>query len=787
MKTLFKILVVVVIAFAAFYVFLIIPNDKRLAPIDTSVKPDGVPEELYFDMTKNMSDANIEVPALDAAEKYLDKYPYKQDYPALHNGPLNLHVSLGWFPLKTVHRDCIFAPAPSKIEYTLTLPENPVLKFDYGIISSVNGDLLSGAEFSVVVAPENKAGEKVFNAVEQPMKPFRWRSYDALYKNFLKYFRPGLEDRDGKWEYAQVDLRKYSREKVTISFIVTKGSGVALSFWGRPCLYSKTAAAVKRPPSVILIVIDSFKRGHMIPEFSPVLCGMAGEGVDFKRAFSNGNNTKLSVYSFMASRYPFEMPETATHYDLSKQEKENFYKRQTVTIPSMFAANGYRSAGIGSVSLFSDGHGLSGDIGFDEAENLEASGYSPPHVTQEAINWLARHGNEKFFLLIYYYGPHGPYRPPLSYLWRTLKTGKYANLRDALYSGDIVYHDDYIKILKEYLQSSPAFKDTVVIVTADHGLAFRSGVYDWPTKYGAWKKKTVWFHSHGVNVTPDDLNVPLIFWNLKKQRVVERKVQLLDLAPTLAELSGIPPSKDFKGQSLLGLMDGKNFSEGVTFHQGVTNYGVYWKDEYLYVKNFMPREGFPKESVIPEEMYYLVNDSVCAKNLAFEESPELTIMRRFFNTFLVQDEENRLVFKGQGNSSALIKVSSEGAIDSVETGAALKSKSRRSFTVALKNGETVSFVTSPRRAGLKLSASIDGKVVKPSGILYGSQGLALNQGFEIKSADRDYYRGICETYKPGTGGAVLFGTIVKDKVAYEDLKNSPKQLKSMLEQWGYIN
>jgi hypothetical protein len=514
---------------------------------------------------------------------------------------------------------------------------------------------------------------------------------------------------------------------------------------------------------------------------------MASEGVDFKRALSNGNNTKLSVYSFMSSRYPFEMPETATHYDLSKAEKESFYKRAIPTIPSMFAANGYRTAGIGSVSLFCDGHGLSGDIGFDEAENLEQSGYSPPHVTEEAIKWLNRHGNEKFFLLVYYYGPHGPYRPPLRYLWKALRSGKYDNLRDALYSGDIIYHDDYVKMLKQYLQSSPAFKDTIVVVTADHGLAFRSGVYDWPTRFGEWKKKTVWFHSHGVSITPDDLNVPLVFWNINLKKTIERKVQLLDLGPTLAELTGIVPPAEFKGQSLLGLMKGKDFSEGVTFHQGVTNRGVYWKDEYLYIDNFKPREGFPKETVVPEELYNIQKDSACLENLAFIESPLLTKMRGFYEAVLVRDEENRIVFNGPAGSTATIYVSAEGNIDIADTKAVIRDRTKRSFTVELKNGDTFSFSMVPAQARLYISGDIDGVKLKPSDILYGSSAIAINASLEITPEDRVYYKGLPDNFNEDKIPVLLFGIFAKDNVSQENLKNSPKQLKSMLEQWGYIN
>lgn len=786
MKRIFAILIIFVTVFAVFYALLVVPNDKRIRM--TSYQPKSGPaEELYFDMTKNLVNARMTLPNLSQAQKLLDKYEFKQAFEGTHNGPLNMHVSLGWFPLKTKHRDSIFAPGNSRIEYTLTLCRAPVLKFDYGIISSMNGRQLKGTEFSVTVTGEDKAEETVFSAAEKPLKTYFWNYYDKTYKNFIKYFKPGLEDRDGKWNYAEVDLAKYAGKKVVISFVTKQDSGLALSFWGKPCVYDRAPDTGKRLPSVVLVVIDSFKRSHMRTEYSPAIVSMAAEGVDFTRALSNGNNTKLSVYSLLASRYPFEMPETAMHYNLSKNEKQGFYRRKIKTLPALLGESGFRTAAIGSVSLFSDGHGLSGDTGFDEYINLEQSGYSPPHVTEETLRWLQKHASEKFFLLVYYYGPHGPYRPPVRYGWKALRTGQTENLRDALYAGDIMYHDDYLRVLKDYIKSSPALKDTVVIVTSDHGVAFRSAVYDWPAKYGAWKKKKISFHSHGVSVTPDDLNVPLLFWNTGVIKSVTEKVQLLDLAPTIAETAGIKIPAEFKGQSLKGLMEGRPFSEPVTFHEGVTNRGVYWKDKYLYVNNFRPREGFPKETVVPEELYDLDSDSGCLKNLAAAESPALTKMRGFFGAMLARDEENRIVYSGPEGTTALVSVTVSGAFEIIETSSTVRERGRRSFTAQMSSGQSVSFTTHRRRSGIRITASSGGLVLGPQDILYGGSALPLNQSFVIKPEDRGYYMGLPERFKATARPLLLFGIFAKENTSSEDLRNAPKQLKSMLEQWGYIN
>ena len=86
----------------------------------------------------------------------------------------------------------------------------------------------------------------------------------------------------------------------------------------------------------MLIVIDSMRADHLVSGLSPYLIQWSRRGVVFKNALSNGNMTKLSVSSFLSSRYPFEMPELAQHYDLSQADKNTFYARHFPTLPGVF-------------------------------------------------------------------------------------------------------------------------------------------------------------------------------------------------------------------------------------------------------------------------------------------------------------------------------------------------------------------------------------------------------------------------------------------------------------------
>lgn len=786
-----KIFGIILVIFVFFYLFFIIPNDDRVQKLQLNGTKTELREVLAYDFIDNLPHASISCPSVAKSGKILEKYPYRQTSSYIHSHPLNLHVSLGWFPLKTDHLNSIFAPAPSTFEFPFKTPQKPVLKFNYGIISSIEKKMCAPVSFRVELIDEKKNVHILFEKTVASLKPYTWRYYDSFYKNFYKYFSPDLEDREGKWDFADIDISSYAEQNVKIRFIAEcakNADGTALSFWGNPRIYTRVNGKI--PPNIILVVIDSFRKDELNPKSTPNLWDLAEKGANFQNALSNGNMTKLSVYSFLTSRYPFEIPEAATHYELSAKDKDNFYKRKIASLPSVLRKCGYSTCEIGSVSLFSDGHGLSADLGFDESINLEHSGYSPPHVTGAGIDWLKKHGSEKFFLMLYYDGPHGPYRPPIRYLLKSIRTrGLLGGIRMALYRGEIIYHDQYIGYLKEYLKSSWLIENTLIVFTSDHGVAFRSAIYDWPTKHGAWRKKKVQFHSHGVSVTPEDIGVPLIFYMPGKisARHLENHVQLLDLAPTLVDIANAKIPAEFKGQSLLPAMEGKPFEEIVTFHHGWLNYGVYLRDKYLYIKNTAPRDKFPVEALIPEELYDLKDDAQCRNNLAVRDSPVLTRMRNIMKGFLPRNEVNRIILYASPGKKAELSIFVDGTIKEVKTNEKVKPIGNSSLQVNLAPGQALDFTTIPNDASFNIKAFVDGKLLNTKHYLCGRYALPLLGSGLVETKDRGFFEGIPKKFEQNDKPVLLLGIEQEAKPSAENLEKSPKQLKSMLEEWGYIN
>lgn len=104
------------------------------------------------------------------------------------------------------------------------------------------------------------------------------------------------------------------------------------------------------------------------------------------------------------------------------------------------------------------------------------------------------------------------------------------------------------------LEASGQLDNTVVILHADHGMALGD--------HGLF--------SAGCRFYESDTHVPLVFsWpgHFKQGLRAEGLVELIDLAPTLLDLAGLPVAERMNGQSLLpvltGQADGGHIKEGV--------------------------------------------------------------------------------------------------------------------------------------------------------------------------------------------------------------------------------
>lgn len=145
-------------------------------------------------------------------------------------------------------------------------------------------------------------------------------------------------------------------------------------------------------------------------------------------------------------------------------------------------------------------------------------------------------------------------------------------------------------------------ENTIIVVTGDHGMPFprcKANLYDWGAR------------------------VPLVIrWGneIKKAKVAEEFVSLIDLAPTFLEVAGVDIPEEMTGRSLLPILEGEEerSRDFVTFGRerhtpaqaspsmdGYPSRGIRTQ-EYLYIRNIFPERwpaGVPNGSTHPFDVF----------------------------------------------------------------------------------------------------------------------------------------------------------------------------------------
>ena len=128
------------------------------------------------------------------------------------------------------------------------------------------------------------------------------------------------------------------------------------------------------------------------------------------------------------------------------------------------------------------------------------------------------------FLWVHLFDPHAPYESPEPYA---------SAFRGRPYDGEIAFTDAQVGALLQRVGQRRPGRDTIVAVTADHGEGL--GEHGEPT--------------HGLFVYDSTIRVPLIVTGpgVPAGRVVQSMVRLIDVAPTLLNLSGRRSARERRG------------------------------------------------------------------------------------------------------------------------------------------------------------------------------------------------------------------------------------------------
>lgn len=342
-------------------------------------------------------------------------------------------------------------------------------------------------------------------------------------------------------------------------------------------------------PNVLLLILDTVRAANLglygyARATTPELTRLASRGVVFDRALSSSSWTLPSHASIFTGRWAAELS-ADWHSPLDARDP---------TLAEVFSRRGYRTAGfIANIDFANAESGLARGFMHYEDYRLTIASIAvtsalgqyirfhqglrtlmhwsnfPGRKTasdlrQDVERWVRTHHDRPFFVFANFYDAHTPYLPPPPY--DTLFTGRRLRWEDrdrfddpghlpspqilrneeAMYDGAIASIDAELGRLLADLDASGALRNTIVIVTADHGEEFG--------EHGVW--------GHGYGLYLSSLRVPLVIVaprGVPAAARVPQWISLRDLAATIVDLAGAPTS--MPGRSLARYWNGARASD----------------------------------------------------------------------------------------------------------------------------------------------------------------------------------------------------------------------------------
>ncbi len=291
--------------------------------------------------------------------------------------------------------------------------------------------------------------------------------------------------------------------------------------------------------NVLLITIDTLRLDRVgafggTRNLTPTLDRLAREGLTLTRTYASAPLTLPSHTSILTAVSP------PVH-----GVRTNGIARlgpRLPTLATVLQSAGYRTAAFVGAFVLDARFGLT--RGFDvyddnygekhEGDRTEGAERRAEDVIKPALAWIApprnqqaAPGKQPWFAWLHFYDPHEPYDAPEP--WRS---------QHEPYDAEVAYVDATLGRFLDELQQAGQLSHTLVTVAADHGESL-----------GEHGERT-----HGTFVYDVTMRVPWIIWTPSGtvRGTYGGLVRLIDLAPTMLDLIGIPAPGEFEGRSVAG-------------------------------------------------------------------------------------------------------------------------------------------------------------------------------------------------------------------------------------------
>jgi arylsulfatase A-like enzyme len=419
--------------------------------------------------------------------------------------------------------------------------------------------------------------------------------------------------------------------------------------------------AKSEAPNVVIMVVDTLRADHLSAygyqrPTSPNIDRITKQGVLFEHAISASSWTLPSHASLLSGRYSYEhgatdvKPPAGKAFDDRYPSLAETFMRQGYRTGAFSANYVYFSRDLGfgrGFAHFEDYFHSAFDsfsrtlygrefsrlvlnrdrvrrlliaIGFEAVDELQPNSKTSwmvrkraAEVNREALSWMAQDPKRPFFVFLNYFDTHRPYGTPPGTPRKFLRLNTHDTYVDELsspilenkideYDESIAYVDDQIGGFFSELTRRGLDKQTLVIITSDHGdLLAEHGLYG---------------HRNALYLPL--IHVPLIFWqpgHIPQGVRVRQPVSNVLVAATISSVLGLQDASLYPGPSLENLWE-------VTQPAGVR-----WPDPFSELSRFkdegpkVPSRYGAMKSLVTPEYHYLSHEKFGAQLYRWKEDP----------------------------------------------------------------------------------------------------------------------------------------------------------------------
>lgn len=321
------------------------------------------------------------------------------------------------------------------------------------------------------------------------------------------------------------------------------------------CAKEEAAAVAPRSGTPVVIISIDTLRADRLPAYgyrgveTPAFDAFRRDAILFRNAWSHAPMTLPSHASLLTGLLP-------TQHGVRNNLGYTFNGEAHPTIARVLKRSGYETGAAISAYVLrgSTGFGAEFDT-YDDAISARADA-SVGELSRDgnataavANDWIAAHAQRPFLYFLHLFEPHTPYAAPEPF------ASRYAAKP---YDAEVAASDAILGRFLEGLKKQGVYDRALIIVVSDHG----EGLGD----HGE--------SEHGVFLYREAIQVPLLVKLPQNERAgseVTANVQLVDVVPTIAAVTGAEIPADLPGVSLLGTIS---------------------DDRVIYSETFLPRVHF---------------------------------------------------------------------------------------------------------------------------------------------------------------------------------------------------